>query len=71
MNGCYMTCVVLGIRGCSAGISWHISACLGLFPLTEYYSFYQPMTIHSTSGTPSETVSGKGVDPHLHIVFLQ
>jgi hypothetical protein len=25
---------------CSAGISWHVSACLGLFPLTKYYSFY-------------------------------
>jgi hypothetical protein len=25
------------LRGCSAGISWHISACLVLFPLTEYY----------------------------------
>jgi hypothetical protein len=28
-----------GFRGCSAGKSWHISACLGLF--------------HSTSRTPS------------------
>jgi hypothetical protein len=33
------------VRGCSADISWHISACLGLFPLTEYYSFYPPNTL--------------------------
>jgi hypothetical protein len=40
-------------RGCSAGIFWLISACLGLFSLTKYYSFYQPSTIHSASRTPS------------------
>jgi hypothetical protein len=35
---------------------WHILAYLGLsylFPLTEYYSFYQPSTIYSTGRTPS------------------
>jgi hypothetical protein len=32
-------------RGCSAGASWHISAYLGLFPLTEYYSLHQPNTL--------------------------
>jgi hypothetical protein len=31
---------------------WHISARLDLFPVTKYYSFYQPSTIHSTSRTP-------------------
>jgi hypothetical protein len=39
--------------GCSAGISRLIPAYLDLFPLIEYYSFYQPSTIHSTSRTPS------------------
>jgi hypothetical protein len=39
------------IGGCSAGISRLIPTCLGLFPLTEYYSFYQPSTVHSTSRT--------------------
>jgi hypothetical protein len=36
---------------------WHISACLGLFPLTEYYPFYQPSTIHSASRTASSSPS--------------
>jgi hypothetical protein len=43
-------------RGCSAGISRLIPAYLGLFPLTEYYSFYQPSTIHSTSRTRNSAV---------------
>jgi hypothetical protein len=32
-----------------AWVDWHILTCLDLFPLTEYYSFYQSGTIHSTS----------------------
>jgi hypothetical protein len=40
---------------CSAGIFCLISVCLGLFPLTEYYSLYQLSTNHSTSRTPSIT----------------
>jgi hypothetical protein len=30
---------------------WLIPACIDLFPLTKYYSFYQSRTIHSTSRT--------------------
>jgi hypothetical protein len=32
---------------------WHILAYLDLFPLTIYYSFYQPGIVHCTSRTPS------------------
>jgi hypothetical protein len=36
------------LRGCSAGL---IPACIDLFSLTKYYSFYQLRTIHLTSRT--------------------
>jgi hypothetical protein len=51
-----MDCAHCKLRGCSAGMFRLILTYLGLFSLTEYYSFYQSSTIHSTSRTPSEFI---------------
>ena len=41
-----------------------VSACFGLFPLIEYYSFYQSYTIHTVSLTgPSSSSSSHGIAP--------
>jgi hypothetical protein len=46
---------------------WHISACLGLLPPTEYYSLYQPNTIHFTCRTPSWIQDSSGPSECLHL----
>ena len=38
-------------------LSWLISACFGLFPLTEYYSFYQPYAIYAGTWQVALTAS--------------
>jgi hypothetical protein len=43
----------------------------GLFPLTEYYSFYQPSTIHSTSRTPSLSFVGNFINVPSKVLLLQ